>query len=172
MTFRSSLLVVGALAVFAAPAIAADVPADAKAAIDAAYKTNCTAALDPTDANLDKMAAILAPEYQSENVKGDKKVDRDTSIAQGKQQLKQIHGTACDVKVEDETLNADGTITATTSFTFSGELQAPDGKHAIDVTARAKDTWKKVGDAWLESYSKDLKNLVKLDGNVVQDEGD
>ena len=68
-------------------------------------------------------------------------------------------------------LNADGTIAVVEDLHVIGSLQAPDGTHQLDVTAKIQDTWKQVKGTWMQSQSQQLRNLVKMDGNVVQDEG-
>ena len=62
-------------------------------------------------------------------------------------------------------------ILVTNVLHMEGDLQTPDGKHNFLLTSKALDTWKNVDGKWLQSQSKDLRILVKIDGNVVSDQG-
>jgi len=149
----------------------ADAPSDAASkAINADYQMGCTAAITPTDANLDAAFAYLAPDYVDTDVKG-KRHTRDEVVSAGKQQMKQLHTSICDPTIESSTLNADGTVTVVTSLHVTGTLTTPDGDHNLEVTARSQDTWKQINGTWMQTSSTELRNLVKMDGNVVQDEG-
>ncbi len=154
----------------AAAARAADVPADADKAIAADYALGCTAAETPSDGNIDAAFAYLSPDYVDIDVKG-KKSTRDEVVAIGKQQIKQLHTTACDATTESSELNADGTITVVEDLHVLGTIQAPDGSHSLEVTSKSQDTWKQVNGTWMQSQSQETRNLVKMDGNVVDDEG-
>ncbi len=150
---------------------AADVPPDAQTAISTAYQVSCTAAFNPTDANLDAAVALLSPDFVDIDVKG-KKTARDQVVSLEKQQLKQLHATACDPTTESIVLNADGTITVVESVHVLGTLHAQDGNnHELEITAKTQDTWQQVKGTWMQSQSQEMRNLVKMDGKVVQDEG-
>lgn len=149
---------------------AADAPPDAQKAITADYQLGCTAAINPTDSNLDAATAFLSSDFVDIDVKG-KKTARDQVVALEKQQMKQLHTNVCDPTMESSVLNADGTVTVVEDLHLTGSLQAPDGNHDLEVTAKTQDTWKQVNGAWMQSQSQQLRNLVKMDGNVVQDEG-
>ncbi|MGB8520560.1 MAG: nuclear transport factor 2 family protein [Candidatus Tumulicola sp.] len=149
---------------------AADVDDATQKALNANYALRCTAAFDPSDANLDAAFAVLAPDFVAIDPSG-KQVTRDQVVGQGKQQMKMLHATACDDKVESYTLSDPNTIVAVADFHLEGDIQAPDGKHELVVTEKSQDTWKNVGGKWLAANSKDLQVQVKVDGNVVQDQG-
>jgi hypothetical protein len=152
---------------------AADTPAPdtVQTALKGLYQLNCTAALDPNDKNFDAASATLAPDFVDVDAKG-KSHSRDEVIAQGKQQLKVMHATACDNAFESVTSPDANTAVVITTMTMAGDLQAPDGKHQFNVTQKAQDTWKLVDGKWQESQSKELHVLVKIDGSVAQDEGE
>lgn len=170
MTSKFAPALVAAFVVTTAALRAADVPSDAQKAITGDYQLGCTAALNPTDANLDAAAAILSPDFVDIDVKG-KKTARDQVVSLEKAQMKQLHATACDPSTESLALNADGTITVIESVHVLGTVQGQDGSHELEVTAKTQDTWKQVNGVWMQSQSQGLHNLVKLDGKVVQDEG-
>jgi hypothetical protein len=161
----------GAILLAAGAAQAADVPSDAAAVLAADYKLGCTAALDPSDANLDAAFANMAPDFVNIDVKG-KTHARDEVVANQKQVLKQIHTTSCDTTFDSQTLNADGTITIVATGHVEGTIQTPDGTHNLVATSKSSDTWKQIDGKWLQTQGKDLRNLVKIDGQVVQDEGE
>jgi hypothetical protein len=168
-------LKIGAAFAFAAVAAtgigrAADVDDATQKALTANYALRCTATFDPSDANLDAAFAILSPDFVVTDPTG-KQVTRDQVIAQGKQVLKMLHATACDDKVESFTLSDPNTVVAVADSHIEGDIQGPDGKHDLVVTTKSQDTWKNVGGKWFESQSKDLQLQVKVDGNVVQDQG-
>ena len=170
MTSKFAVALASALVLSLATARAADVPPDVAKTITTDYALGCTAALDPSDANLTAAFSYLSPDYVDLDVKG-KKHTRDETVTIGKQQMKQLHTTACEPAVVSETLNADGTITVVATVHVAGSIQAPDGNHDLDVNAKAQDTWKQAGTAWQETQSQELHTVVKMDGNVVQDEG-
>lgn len=157
---------------FAVPlAVRADaVPDAAQKAITADYQLACTAFPDPTDANLAAFVALLAPEFVQIDFKG-KQTQRDAYVAQQKQMVKQLHITTCNNTIESSTLPDPATIVVVVSAKFAGQIQAPDGNHDIDGTASSQDTWKLENSTWLQTQSKDVSTLVKIDGKVVQDEG-
>jgi len=149
---------------------AADVDDATQKALNANYALRCAAAYDPSDANMDAAFAVLAPDFVAIDPKG-KQVTRDEVVGQGKAQMKMLHATTCDEKVESFTQSDPNTVIAVSDFHLEGDLQAPDGKHDLVITEKAQDTWKNVGGKWLAAQSKDLQVLVKIDGNVVQDQG-
>ncbi|HLY01421.1 MAG TPA: nuclear transport factor 2 family protein [Candidatus Cybelea sp.] len=146
------------------------VPDAAQKALNADYTLVCTASQDPTDANLTAAYALLAPDFVHVNFKGTQ-MQRDEFIAQGKQQIKQLHITSCANTITSMTLSDPSTIVAVVSGKIAGQIQAPDGSHDIDVSESSSDTWKLVSGTWLQTQSKDVSVLVKIDGKVVQDEG-
>lgn len=139
-------------------------------ALAADYALRCTAAFDPSDANMDAAFAVLAPEFVAVDPTG-KQITRDDVVGQGKQQMKMLHATACDDKIESFTQSDPNTVVAVSDFHLEGDLQAPDGKHDLFITEKSQDTWKNVNGKWMAAQSKDLQVLVKIDGNVVQDQG-
>jgi hypothetical protein len=170
MTSKFAAAVAAAFVMTTIAVRAADVPPDAEKTIAADYQLGCTAAMNPTDANLDAAAAFLSPDFVDIDVKGNK-TSRDQVVALEKQQMKQLNTSVCDPSTESSVLNADGTITVVEDLHLTGTLQAPDGGHALEVTAKAQDTWKQVKGTWMQSQSQQLRNLVKMDGKVVQDDG-
>ena len=172
MNSKSAFALGLAAALFAGgTALAADVPADTQKALTDLYAANCTAAMDGSDKALDSMAAQLAPDYVNIDFKG-KQTGRDESVASMKQQFKMLHVTSCDNALAAWSATDASTIVVTDTQHAGGDVQAPDGKHQFTVTSKTQDTWKNVGGTWLESQSKDLRFLLKVDGNVVQDQGE
>ncbi len=152
-------------------AAAADpVPDAAQKTLTADYALVCTASQDPTDANLTAAFALLAPSFVHISFKGEQ-MQRDAFIAQGKQQLKQLHITTCANTITSMTMSDRTTIVAVVAGKIGGQIQAPDGNHDIDVSASSSDTWTLTNGTWLQTQSKDVSALVKVDGKVVQDEG-
>jgi hypothetical protein len=151
-------------------AAAAAVPDTVAKTLNANYAQVCTVFQDPTDANFATLDAQLAPEFVHVDFKG-KQIDRADYIAQGKQQMKLLHITTCSQSVDSLTMSDATTIVANVTGKIAGTLQAPDGNHDIDVTAGSADTWKLENGAWVQTQSKDTSALVKIDGKVVQDEG-
>ncbi len=151
-------------------ALAADAPADVQKAIADLYAQNCALILDPTDANFTANEANLAPDYSETDLKGNTHTRAET-IAIEKQQLKTFKGTACDNKLASVTQSDPATVVAVDTVNIAGNIQAPDGNHDFTALNKSQDTWKLVGGKWLLSASKDLRVLVKVDGNVVQDQG-
>ncbi|MEO6834723.1 MAG: hypothetical protein ABI231_02290 [Candidatus Tumulicola sp.] len=149
---------------------AADVDDTTQKTLAAEYALVCTAAFDPSDANLDAAFANLSPDFVNIDPKG-KQTTRDEVVGQGKQQMKMLKATACDNKSESISATDASTIVVVNTLHIEGEVQAPDGKHDLVLTDKAADTWKNVGGKWMETQSKDLRVLVKIDGNVVQDQG-
>jgi hypothetical protein len=171
VTSKFALALASALVLTSGIARAAEVPPDVAKAITTDYALSCTAALDPSGANLDAAFSYYSPDYVDVDSKG-KTHTRDETVTVVKQQMKLLHTTACEPAVVSETLNADGTITVVATVHVAGSIQSSDGgSHNLDVNAKTQDTWKQVGSAWQESQSKELHTVVKMDGNVVEDEG-
>lgn len=169
MDLKSALLTAAAVVLVAAPAIA-DVAPDVQKTLNDTYQLTCTAVLDPSDKNMDAATASLSPDFVNVDFKG-KETKRDELLGVMKQQLKTFHGTSCDIKMESVTQSDPNTIVVVSSLKVAGDIQAPDGKHEVEQTAKSEDTWTQSGGKWLETKSKDLRALVKVDGNVVQDQG-
>jgi hypothetical protein len=146
------------------------VPDATTQALTADYKLNCSAALDPTDANLTAAFALLSPDFVSIDFKG-KQTAHDEFVATAKQQIKQLHITTCDNTLTSVTASDPNTIVVIVSGKLAGQLQAPDGSHDFDATSKTQDTWKLNNGTWQNSQAKELSNLIKIDGKVVQDEG-
>lgn len=170
MTSKFAAAVAAAFVMTTIAVRAADVPPDAQKAITTDYQLSCTAALNPSDSNLEAAFGYLSSDFVDSDTKG-KKTTRDQVVASGKQNMKQLHTNVCDPTMESSVLNADGTVTVVESLHLTGSLQAPDGNHDLEVTSKSQDTWKQVNGTWMLSQSQELRNLVKMDGNVVQDEG-
>ncbi len=82
-----------------------------------------------------------------------------------------LHATACDNKIDSFTLSDPATIVVANTLHLEGDLQAPDGKHDLALTEKSQDTWKNENGKWMASQRKDSQIVVKIDGNVVQDQG-
>lgn len=169
MDLKSALLTAAAVILAAAPAIA-DVAPDVQKTLNDDYQLTCAAVLDPSDKNMDAATAPLSPDFVNIDFKG-KETKRDELLGIMKQQLKTFHGTACDIKMESVTQTDPNTIVVVSSLKVAGDIQAPDGKHEVEQTAKSQDTWTLNNRTWQEAKSKDLRALVKIDGNVVQDQG-
>ncbi len=169
MDFKSALLAAAAVVLVAAPA-RADVTPDVQKTLDDNYQLTCAAALDPSDKNMEAATAPLSPDFVNVDFKG-KETKKDELVGMMKQQLKTFHTATCDIKIESATQSDPNTIVVVSSLKITGEVQAPDGKHDIEQTAKSEDTWALNNGKWLEMKSKDLRSLVKVDGNVVQDQG-
>ena len=132
MLLRVSMALLCAAAFAPLPASADAVPDAAQKAIASGYQLNCTATQDPTDANLNAAFALLAPDFVHVDFKG-KQTTRDEFVAQGKQQIKQLHVTSCNNTAQSITLSDASTVVVVDASKFAGQLQAPDGNHDIDV---------------------------------------
>jgi hypothetical protein len=159
-----------ALVATAGGARAADVDAATQKLLAANYALDCTAAFAPTDANLDAAFANLTPDFINIDPTG-KQATRDQVVGMGKQQMKMLHATVCTNTPGSMSATDPNTIVLVNTLHIEGDVQTPDGKHALVLTDKAQDTWKNVGGKWMETQSKDLHVLVQIDGNVVQDEG-
>ncbi len=152
---------------------AADAPAASAAttaALTSLYALSCTAALDPTEKNEAAMFATYTPDYVDIDPKG-KETKRDEIIGTTKQQLKTFHGTDCKNTFESVSApDATSAVVVGTSH-VTGDIQAPDGKHDVDLTSKSQDTWKLVSGNWMLAQTKTLHLVVKIDGAVVQDQG-
>jgi hypothetical protein len=159
-------------AAVAAPIVArADAVPDAVAkVITSDYQFVCTAVQDPNDANVNAAFALLAPNFVHVDFKG-KQMQRDEYVAQGKEQMKQLHITSCANTIGSTTLSDPNTITVVVTGKIAGQIQAPDGNHDIEATNSSQDIWKLENGTWLQTQSKDVSALIKIDGKVVQDEG-
>ncbi len=96
---------------------------------------------------------------------------RDNVIANAKQQMKTFHGTSCENSIDAATQPDANTIVATASQNIEGQIQTPDANHDLSVKTKTQDTWKLMNGSWMETTSKELRTLVKVDGKVVQDDG-
>jgi hypothetical protein len=63
------------------------------------------------------------------------------------------------------------TVVVVATSHVTGAIPGQDGKHQLDATNKSSDTWKLVNGTWMETQSKDLRILVKVDGKVADDEG-
>lgn len=152
-------------------AFAADVSADTQKTLTDAYGLTCSAVLDPTDKNFDAATAVLSPDYVDIDFKGASH-KRDEVLSIMKQQLKTFKASSCENKFDSVTQTDPSTIVVVNTSNIAGEIQAPDGKHDFTALNKAQDTWKLAGGKWLQTQSKAMHVLVKVDGNVVQDQGD
>ncbi|HEY5425213.1 MAG TPA: hypothetical protein VIJ77_01540 [Candidatus Tumulicola sp.] len=167
---KTAVALACAVAATAAAGRAADVDDATQKTLTANYALACTAASNPSDANLDAAFANLAPDFVNVDPTG-KQESRDQVVSLGKQQLKMLHATACSNKIDSISATDPNTIVVVNTLHLEGDVTTPDGKHALILTDKAQDTWKNVGGKWMEGQSKDLHVLVQIDGNVVQDLG-
>ncbi|MGD0968956.1 MAG: hypothetical protein ABR949_11815 [Candidatus Aquilonibacter sp.] len=170
MTQKFAVALVCTLALSAAAARAADVPSDVYKTITGDYQLSCAAVLDPTDAKLTAAFGYLSPDYVDTDIKG-KTLTRDQVVAISTQFLKQLHSTVCEPSVLTQTLNNDGSVTVVTQLHLAGSIESPNGKHDVDATQKAQDTWKQIAGTWMVVQGLELHNTVKMDGNTIQDEG-
>jgi hypothetical protein len=170
MQFKSAFVLLCATIAMPLVARADAVPDAVTQTLTADYKLDCTAALDPSDANLNAAFAVLSPDFVNVDFKG-KQTQRDEFVASAKQQIKQLHITSCDNTLASVTASDPNTIVVVVSGKLAGQIQAPDGSHDLDALTKSQDTWKLTNGTWQQSQSKELSNLVKVDGKVVQDEG-
>ena len=158
-----------AAALFAVPA-RADVPAAVTTALADKYKLTYTAILSGADKDVKAAFAELAPDYVETDLQG-KTQNRDEVLASAEQQMKTFHGTSCDEKIDSAAQPDANTIVATVTQHIDGQVQAPDGNHDITSTQKSQDTWKLENGTWEQTASKALRTLLKIDGKVVQDDG-
>lgn len=170
MLGKTALILISAAILSTGVVRAADVPAATTQTLTALYQLSCAAALDPTDKNLDAAFAVLAPDFTSTDLKG-KITKRDDFIGQGKQQLKTYHVTACTNSLDSVTAGDANSVVIVSGSHNVGDVQAPDGKHDFDAVSKSQDTWKLTDGKWQIAQTKDLRNLVKVDGSVVVDQG-
>jgi len=149
---------------------AAPVPDTTQKAITAQYDVACTAIQDPSDKNLSAMFAALAPDYVEIDPKG-KEHKRDEIVAAQRMQLKQLEADDCTSSLDSFTAPDANSVTVVNTVHVTGSIQGSDAKHQLDLTSKSLDTWKLLNGTWMESQSKSLRVLVKVDGNVVQDTG-
>lgn len=169
MNLKSAFLCASAVLLIAAPA-RADVSPDVQKAISADYQSVCSAIMSGTDKDMDSIAALMSTDYKSVDFKG-KETGKDESVAAMKQQMKMFHASSCDNNLDSFTQPDANTIVVVDTNKVKGSVQTPDGQHDVDATNKTQDTWKLVDGKWLQTQSKELRNLVKVDGNVVQDQG-
>lgn len=166
------------VAVAATGTVQAQTPAPAAPAVPAAtqtllanlYAPMCAAVENPTDKNLAAADALMAPGYVQTDEKG-KQHSRDEIVATMRLQLKQIEADDCTTTFGPVTAPDASTMVVTATLHLTGSVQGQDGKHSLDATQTAADTWKLSGGTWEQTQSKSVRDLVKIDGTVVQDEG-
>lgn len=146
------------------------VPDATQKTMNGLYQLSCNAIQDPTDKNLNAAFALLAPDYVETDAKG-KQHKRDEVIAAGRMQLKMIEADDCTISIDSMAAPDPSTLVIVATQHVTGSVSGQDGKHQIDGTTKSSDTWKLENGSWLETQSKNLRSLVKVDGNVVDDEG-
>ncbi len=156
---------------FPLAASAAPVPDAVAKTLNADYALVCTAFQDPSEANFTALDAMLASEFVHVDFKG-KQIDRAELHRAGQAADRRCCTSRPALSLWiPPTMTDATTIVANVTGKFVGTLQAPDGNHEIDVTQGSTDTWKLENGAWVQTQSKDTSALVKIDGKVVQDEG-
>lgn len=169
MNLKSAFLCASAVLLIAAPA-RADVSPDVQKAITADYQSVCSAIMSGTDKDMDSIAALMSTDYKNVDFKG-KETGKDDAVANMKQQMKMFRASSCDNSLGSFTQPDANTVVVVDTNNVKGTVQTPDGQHDVLATNKTQDTWKLAGGKWLQAQSKDLRALVKVDGNVVQDEG-
>ncbi|HEY9179149.1 MAG TPA: nuclear transport factor 2 family protein [Candidatus Baltobacteraceae bacterium] len=172
MRYATALFLISALATagVAQAQTAGTVPAATQKTINGLYQLTCAAVQEPTDKNLNAAFAVLAPDYVETDAKG-KQHKRDEVVAAGRMQLKMIEADDCTISVDSMTAPDPSTLVIIATQHVTGSVPGQDGKHQLDATSKSSDTWKLENGSWLETQSKNLRALVKVDGNVVDDEG-
>jgi hypothetical protein len=170
--YHPALLLIAAVAVtgVAQAQTASAVPDSTQKAITAQYDLVCTAVQDPSDKNLDAAFATLSTDFVAVDAKG-KQHKRDEIIAAQRMQLKMLEADDCTMTVNSITSSDPSTVVVVATSHVTGAIPGQDGKHQLDATNKSSDTWKLVNGTWLETQSKDLRILVKVDGKVADDEG-
>lgn len=172
MRYYTALFLASALATMgvAQAQTASTVPDATQKTMNADYQSMCNAIQDPSDKNINAAFALLSPDYVETDAKG-KQHKKDEIVAAARMQLKMIEADDCTVSLDSITAPDASTLVIVASQHFTGTVPGQDGKHKIDATSKSSDTWKLENGSWLQTQSKNLRNLVKIDGNVVDDEG-
>jgi uncharacterized protein DUF4440 len=174
MRFHPAVFLIGALGmsgIAQADTPAATVPDTTQKTLTAQYDLTCTAVQDPSDKNLTAAFASLSPDFVAIDAKG-KPHKRDEIVAAVRMQLKMFEADDCTTTMDSMTAPDASTVVVVATQHVTGSVQGQDGtKHAVDQTSKSSDTWKLAGGNWSETQSKSLRVLVKVDGKVVDDEG-
>ncbi|HTX57100.1 MAG TPA: hypothetical protein VMD47_08345 [Candidatus Acidoferrales bacterium] len=169
MTSKLGAALICALIISPATARADDVPSAVVKTITADHQLICTAAANPDDDNLKVAAAFLAPDYVDVDVNGTKH-KRDEVVALGAQ-MKLFHASDCEPLIDSQTLNPDGTVTVVNELHLLGTVGSPGDTHEVEITIKEQELWSQLNGTWLETASQELKDVVKMDGKVIQSEG-
>lgn len=172
MRYQTALLLFSTLAMtgVAQAQTTSTVPDATQKALTAQYNLVCAAVQDPSDKNLDSAFATLSPDFVALDTKG-KQHKRDEIVAAQRMQLKMIEADDCTMTFNSISSPDSSTVVVVNTSHVTGTVPGQDGKHQIDATNKSSDTWKLVNGTWLETQSKDLRILVKVDGKVADDEG-
>ena len=149
-------------AMIVALATTAQAQQDPKALFDARYG-EINAAMIAKDAQ--KLGALLAPEYQSTDIRGETRtraevLERMGMIPAGVDLRPETHAEAV-------TLDGDR---ATVTSKMTAQVERPDDKGGtmkLDIAVTAADTWVQRGGAWLLQNSVHQELAVSRDGEVV-----
>ncbi len=134
MLLKIAMAALYAAVAFPLAASADAVPDAAQKAIASSYQFDCTATQDPTDANLNTAFAVLAPDFVHVDFKG-KQMQRDEFIAQGKQQIKQLHVTSCANTIDSSKLADPNTIVVVVT-SGKGRVDSSKLPTAITISTR------------------------------------
>jgi hypothetical protein len=169
---HTALLLLSALAMtgVAAAQTASTVPDATQKALTAQYNLVCAAIQDPSDKNITAAFAPLSPDFVMIDAKG-KQHKRDEIVSVARMQLKMLEADDCTNTFDSMSSSDPSTVVVVDTTHVSGSVTAPDGKHTVDQTSKSSDTWKLVNGSWMETQSKSLRVLVKVDGKVADDEG-
>lgn len=149
---------------------ASRVPDDANKAIVSNYATTCAAVLDPSDAKVDKMTALFAPDFVLTDLSGAKH-DKAAVVPMLKQELTTFKASSCKNDVQSLTSSAAGAIVAVSQQTVDGTVVMQGSDHPVTAVNKARDTWVERNGSWLLAASTSLHTTVTIDGRIVQDAG-
>lgn len=135
---------------------------DAKAAFEARY-TELRTAMVARDAA--KVGAVLAPDYQSTDIRGDvhsrsEVLERLGQMPGGSDAKPQTRVIAVSLNGESAAVDSEMTV----------QMKRPDDKGeemTLDITVKADDTWVQRGGAWLLQKTVQKEMSVARNGEVV-----
>jgi hypothetical protein len=137
-------------------------------ALAANYALFCTAALDPNDDKVAAAIASLSPEFVDIDIVGARHT-REEFVASTKDQFRSMHDAKCDNAFASITAPDPDTVVIVQTQNLSGDTQASDGKHRVEYSDTSEDTWKLENGGWLQTQTRDLHIVVKVDGSVIHD---
>lgn len=153
---------IGVLALAGANAFATELPASPEVIAQLQAMNDADCAISKS-ADWNAFAKTLAPEFVVIDVAG-KRVVREALIADLKAIPPDMRVTACSTKVDRVTRDGDRYFLYG-DYTEQGE-QGP--KHeSFRTVSRIRDSWKRVGDTWLQTESMTYEMTVWVSGKMV-----